>query len=95
MAGAFRAVNGGDVGSPGYIDNPPPRFLSLTWSEEQVVLKCRAVEGKTYALRSKTRLGDPYWGTVGIYSSDNAVLTITFAPDNTAAQEFFLLEEIE
>ena len=93
MDGAFRAVNGGDAGSPGYVTNPAPRFLSVTLRQTEVVLKCRVVEGKQYALQTKLDLAEPYWMTVGTYSADNSVITIS-QPPNDVGQRFFLLKEM-
>ncbi len=93
MDGTFRAVTGGDVGSPGYSINPSPRFLSVTLSEGGVVLKCRVIEGKQYALQSKTDLAEPYWMTVGTYSANDSVITIS-QPLTDVIQRFFLLKEM-
>lgn len=92
--GAFRAVNGGDIGSPGYVTNPPPRILSANRSGAEIVLKCRVLEGRQYTLRGKTNLEDPYWEAIGTYEADSFVIAISH-PINANGQRFFRLEEIE
>ena len=56
--GAFRAVEGGDIGSPGYTANPPPRLLGLSRNGARVMLSCRVVEGRTIRLTGKSNLAD-------------------------------------
>jgi hypothetical protein len=92
LDGAIRAVNGGDIGSPGYLANPPPRFLSMTRNQEAVVMKCRVTQGRQYALQSKMHLEDLYWTTEAIYSADDFVITIGHSPDSD--DRFFRLEEM-
>jgi hypothetical protein len=92
--GAFRAVNGGDVGSPGYTTNPAPRILSASRNGAEILLKCRVTEGKQYTLRSKPNLEDPYWAPTGDYIADDFVITIS-QPIEGVAQRFFLLEEVQ
>jgi hypothetical protein len=94
LDGAFHAANGGDVGSPGYLTNPRPRFLSITQNPGVgVVLTCRVVEGRTYALEATTSVADLYGDVVGTYSADRPVITIT-VPPNEADKRFFLLWEM-
>lgn len=90
VAGAFRAVNGGDVGSPGYTTNPSPRFVSMTRDASGFTLKCRCVEGKQYALQSKEHLTNATWVTVGTYSATNSVILIP-QPASAVGERFFLL----
>jgi hypothetical protein len=91
--GAFRAAAGADIGSPGYLANPPARFVCITRTESEFVLRCRVIEGKAYALRSKTNLTDPTWIQIGTFTSEETVMTITL-PQGETGQQFFLLEEV-
>jgi hypothetical protein len=90
--GAFRAANGGDIGSPGYTTNPPPRFVSIRQGEAGPVLKCRVVEGKSYDLLCKPELYEADWATVGNFPADDCVLMIA-PPIGYINQRFFLLKE--
>ena len=92
--GAFRAANGGDIGSPGYVTNPAPRIISVRRNEAEIVLRCRVIEGKGYALRSKSNLEDPYWTPAGDYLADAFVITIS-QPIEAVPQRFFVLEEVQ
>lgn len=94
LDGAFQAANGGDIGSPGYTTNPPPRFLSVYRSEGALLLKSRVIQGKQYALVSKTNLEDPYWATLSTHLADDFVITISRMIDDSV-HRFFLLEEME
>ena len=93
LDGAFRAANGGDIGSPGYTANPPPRFLSVTCAGGELVLRGRVIEGKQYALLGKTNLLDAAWVTLGSYSTNDSVLTIS-QPSSQIGPRFFLLKEL-
>ena len=94
LFGAFRAANGGDVGSPGYTKNPAPRMLSANRNGAEVILKCRVIQGKQYTLRWKPNLEDPYWAPIGDYIADDFLITIP-QPIEGIAQRFFLLEEVQ
>ena len=93
LDGAFRAANGGDIGSPGYTGNPPPRFLSVTCAVAELVLRGRVIEGKQYALLGKINLLDAAWVTLGIYSAIDSVLTISQL-SSPIGPRFFLLKEL-
>jgi hypothetical protein len=92
MNGAFRAASGGDIGSPGYVTNPPARILSITTTNSGYLLKCRVIEGKSYALEAKTELADASWTTVANYSAQTTVITIPVSANPISA--FFQLREI-
>ena len=93
LDGAFRAASGGDVGSPGYTSNPPPRFLSVSSAGGELVLRGLVIEGKQYALQGKANLVDPDWVTLGTYPAVDSVLTIS-QPSGQSGHRFFLLKEL-
>jgi hypothetical protein len=93
QGGAFRAAECGDIGSPGYTTNPPPRFLSISRDETNVTVRWRAVEGRSYRLIYKDSLDDLLWRELEQLTATNSVQT---APDPTfgnAAQRFYQVEE--
>jgi hypothetical protein len=92
VGGAFHAASSGDVGSPGYITNPSPRFVCVTRDESQVILNCRVIDGKQYSLQSKARLTDPAWVTVGTYPATNSVIMIL--QPGGAGGSFFQMKEV-
>lgn len=91
--GAFRALNGGDVGSPGYTTNPAPRFVSVIQSTPQVLLQCRVIEGKQYTLQAKASLSVSNWTSVSTNLATNFVITIPQLSGPTD-QRFFILKEV-
>jgi hypothetical protein len=91
-AGAFYAAEGNDVGSPGMIINPRPRFISATPADTAVHLKCRVVLGKQYELQSRTQITSASWVTIATYSATNSVIVIPQPAGGEA--RFFLLKEL-
>ena len=91
--GAFRAAEGGDIGSPGFTTNPPPRLLSLSRSAAGVDLDSRVTQGKTYRLFSKNVLGDLMWTLVEEKVADDFVITMHDATAGGVPARFYRLEE--
>lgn len=94
FSGAFRAAELGDVGSPGYTSNPPPRICSLVTGAGETILECRVVSGRTYRLDFTPTLSEPAWQTVGTYGATNCILRIPDAFTGGALARFYRLEEI-
>jgi hypothetical protein len=90
--GAVAAVNGGDIGSPGYISAPlEPRIRGVNWETGGCRLTWRSVPGRSYSVRYKNSLADvnwipltplplPSWGTTGSYLDRDGI---------TAGQRFY------
>lgn len=55
--GVFTAAIGGDIGSPGYITNSPPRLVSIIPDASGTTIKWWASVGKTYYLYAFDTLG--------------------------------------
>jgi hypothetical protein len=91
--GAFGAENGDDIGSPGFLANPPPRFVRVTHDGANVLLTCRVIDGKSYVLRSCADLAERTWSTLGTYVASDFVITIPLT-DSSLAQDFFLIIEV-
>lgn len=91
--GAFLAEQCDDIGSPGYITNPPPRIVRLSRDAGGSTLRCRAIPGRSYSVKWKRRLTDLAWTTLTTRSVGDWVETITDTTAGGAEQRFYLLEE--
>ena len=95
MRGAFRAADGGQIGSPGYIASPVVQILSiLRGATDDVAIVCRVVDGKTYRLRRASSLSTPQWEPLQVQASTSNVLTLTDRPPVTDATWFYKVEEV-
>jgi hypothetical protein len=91
--GAFRAVELGDIGSPGYLANPPPRILEIRQSDTVVNLKCRVNENKAYRLAHKSELTGEGWAQRPAFTATNSIIELKDIPGAGAATGFYRLEE--
>ncbi len=91
--GAFAAEECGDIGSPGYTSNPPPRFVSITKDASGVALRWRAILGKSYLLKCKSELTERTWTNLRTVTATNWVGGTTDPTPGNAVQRFYLLEE--
>lgn len=92
--GAFQAVDGGDLGSPGYVNAPPLRILSTRVENGNgLELTARVCAGKTYRWIASSSLGSPVWTPLVVQTATNNVLTTTL-PDPQAGAGFYRLEEV-
>ena len=91
--GAFRAAEGGDIGSPGYTSNPPPRLLHLWRDASAVSLKCRVIEGKTNRLNYKNRLSAPMWTALASNVASNSIIILKDDTVGIERSRFYRLEE--
>jgi hypothetical protein len=94
LRGAFRALETGDVGSPGYTSNPPPRLLGLTRDASEVRLKVRANEGASYHLLYKADLSDPAWTPVRTFTATDSIVWVSDETAAGAGARFYRVEEI-
>jgi hypothetical protein len=92
--GAFRAAESGDIGSPGYLANPPPRILQIRHDNPVVNLKCRVNENRTYRLAHKTELTSIDWAQGPAFTATNSIIELQDIPSAEAATGFYLLEEL-
>ena len=90
--GTFIAENQGDVGSPGYLTNPPPRFVRTTMDPAGARLRCRVTQGKSYSLQGKTQITEPTWANVRTFAATNFVMTLT--EPASGFSRFYLLKEL-
>lgn len=64
LRGAFRAVQNGDIGSPGYIRNPVnPRLLTFTHTGTTSEFRFTSIAGRNYSLQFKNDLNETEWST--------------------------------
>jgi hypothetical protein len=75
--GAFQAVDNGDVGSPGYVTNPPLTLLSILKISSGLELRCKVRPGGRYRLWRTAALSVPEWVALPIQTATNNVLTLT------------------
>jgi len=93
--GAFRAINGGDIGSPGYVTNPPLRILAIArLANGEVRLQCRVSVGKTYRLGRTPSLWAPNWTALPASIATNNVMTLSDTISETAPAWFYRVEEL-
>jgi hypothetical protein len=90
--GTFMAENEGDLGSPGYLTNPPPRFVRTTMEPAGARLRCRVTQGKSYALQGKTQITEPTWANLRTFAATNFVMTLI--EPASGFSRFYLLKEL-
>jgi hypothetical protein len=94
-SGAFAAVSGGDIGSPGYIRNsqrvflPRLREIKIVGGNVQLTLATQA--GTKYLLQSKTRLDEAAWTLVKTVTATGPSSTIEEPLLFEAGARFFRL----
>jgi len=94
--GAFLAAESDDIGSPGYIRNPPPKtwILSIVHNALGATLTWTTIPGTLYALQRKDSLDDANWVSVGEYPATGPTLTAT---DESAAgqpRRFYQIQKL-
>jgi hypothetical protein len=92
--GAFRAQQCGDIGSPGYTTNPPPRVVSISKEPDGAHVKWRAVEGKTYALEYNSVPRGTGWTELGNATATNSLPWISDPGALHATQRFYRVEQL-
>jgi hypothetical protein len=92
--GAFRAVEMDEIGSPGWIANPPPRLLSINRSGSEATLRCRVAENKLYRLDWKEYVMDASWRSHAPIIATNSVIVLKDQDLGQAATRFYRLEEL-
>ncbi len=80
--GAFRAVEADDIGSPGWITNPPPRvvrpkFVSIVREGEGVTLTWKTKPGQIYEVQACQDLALGDWVSWRVLSAEGATLSIS------------------
>jgi hypothetical protein len=94
VRGAFRAAEGGHVGSPGYIANPAVRVLGISRSgSNEVRVESRAAPGKSYRLRRATSANMAGAVPLSIQTATNNVITL-FDTGADGAAFFYSVEEL-
>ncbi len=80
QGGAFRAVTSDDIGSPGWITNPPPRvlrprILSVARDLDRVIITWKTRPGHTYDLESCDDLAQGDWRVMESQTAAGEALT--------------------
>ena len=91
--GAFRAQQCGDLGSPGYTANPPPRLLSIVRDGDSARVRVRTVEGKKYRLEYNTRLRPDGWIGMDDITAASSLIEMTDAAA-ASSQRFYRVREV-
>jgi hypothetical protein len=94
LNGAFRAADGADIGSPGYIANLPPRILSVERSPGAVSLRCRVNIGRSYRLWRAQSLPLPVWETVETQTAANTIIILSDPLPLNGSACFYRVEQV-
>lgn len=94
LRGAWHAQSNGDIGSPGYLANPPLRIFSLTDSDESIDLRCRVTPGKSYRFYRATTLVPSSWQEVRTYLATDTTLVISEPKTPGEPALFYRLEQL-
>ena len=93
--GTLIAVQGGDIGSPGYDAAPTLDFLTcggITQDEAGIQIKGRSVVGRTYVLQFKNDLQDSDWSELDRQPATNAAVLFRDGP--LVSNRFYRLQEL-
>jgi hypothetical protein len=97
VRGAFRAANGMDIGSPGYVANPALRILSVghsTTNPREVTLTCRVIPNRSYRLwRASSPLASSWEPRPTRTAISNTLVLRDELPDGSA-DRFYRVEEL-
>jgi hypothetical protein len=95
-AGAFLSQQCGDLGSPGYTINPPPRLVSITRDQDGATVKWRAVPGKTYELEFNPDVSGYIggWNSLGTITAVSTLPTMQDASAINSSQRFYRVREM-
>jgi hypothetical protein len=92
--GAFQAAACGDVGSPGFTEDTPPRLLSIRRTEQGMALQWRAIAGRTYRLKRSDQVFGVSWTLVVTHQANASVVSF-IDPTAPAGQRFYMVEEVQ
>jgi hypothetical protein len=92
--GAFRAVECGDIGSPGYTTNGPPRLVSVTFEAPGARLTWHGIEGRRYRLESNGTVGPAGWQPVGEITAADSLPALTDPSAARTGQRFYRVVEL-
>ncbi len=90
LRGAFRALDSADIGSPGYVANPPLRLLAVNRDAGgEMTLRCRVVPGNAYRLCRTPSLSSLAWTRLEVQTATNNVITWTHRPSSAPGSVWF------
>jgi len=92
--GAFRAWPCGDIGSPGYTTNPPPRIVSISRDTAGARVKWRGVESAAYRLEYSATLPTTLWNLVDEIMATNALPTLIDPGGLNAGNRFYRIRQL-
>ncbi len=91
--GAFAAVECADIGSPGYIANPPLSFTSVERRADGTRLKWRARGGMRYEISSSRSLAGPWTAMVEVTAANSIAEFVDTSSINSDTR-FYRIQEI-
>lgn len=91
--GAFLAPQCGDIGSPGYISNPWPRFLSVERGTSGTRLRWRAIANAHYEILVSPSLADP-WSRLRHVISTNSLAETVDSESIQVESRFYRIQEV-
>jgi hypothetical protein len=92
--GAFHAIEGGHVGSPGYLANPAIKVMSIHASAAGTVsVHCRVTPGESYRLQRSTSPLMLSWTPLPLHAATNNVIIFTDQPPANEPAWFYRLEQ--
>jgi hypothetical protein len=92
--GAFHAVEGGHVGSPGYLVNPSINILSIRSYGGSIVVSCRVTPGLSYRLQRSASPLMPTWTALPTQAATNNAVVFTDNPPANVPAWFYRLEQV-
>jgi hypothetical protein len=92
--GAFVAAQCSDVGSPGYTNNPPPRFVRILRDGAGATLRWRSISNATYHLKWKSELSAATWTPLVTRTATSWVEMYVDATATNSVQRFYFLEKL-
>ncbi len=91
--GAYASRFCGEIASPGYVANPPPRFASSGLVESSILLHWRAVPGRSYQIDAAADVLGPWNPAASVRVAADAVEegSFAFSPEGN---RFFRVREV-
>jgi hypothetical protein len=86
-------VQCGDIGSPGYTTNGPPRLVRIVRNTSGAQVTWHGVEGKRYRVEYRSTLPGVVWLPIGELIAPHSLPTMT-DPTAIAGQRFYRVVEV-
>lgn len=94
QGGAFASADPGDIGSPGYAGDPPPRVRSICQQESGYWIECRVTVGRVYRLSWTPTLEYPVWTGLETFYAEDETLWLNDSQAGSDPARFYRVEEL-